>query len=151
MTPLRQQMIDALELRGCSPKTVKLYVDCIARFARHFNASPEKLGSDEVRTYLLYLVHERKVAWGTYKQALAALRFLYRWVLQRGEVVQDIRAPRPERHLPVVLSFDEVHRFFAAITSFKHRTLLMFSPMPQACAWPRQRAYARRTSTASGW
>jgi site-specific recombinase XerD len=127
MTPLRQQMIDSLELRGCSPKTVKLYVDCIARFARHFNASPEKLGSNEVRTYLLYLVHERKVAWGTYKQALAALRFLYRWVLQRGEVVQDIRAPRPERRLPVVLSFDEVHRFFAAITSFKHRTLLMFA------------------------
>jgi site-specific recombinase XerD len=127
MTPLRQQMIDALELRGCSPKTVKIYVDCIARFARHFKTSPEKLGTEEVRSYLLYLVHERKVAWGTYKQALAALRFLYRWVLKRGEVVQDIRAPRPERRLPVVLSFDEVHRFFAAITSFKHRTLLMFA------------------------
>lgn len=62
---------------------------------------------------------------GTYKQALSALRFLYRWVLERGEVVQDIRAPRPERRLPVVLSFEEVHRFFAAIPSFKHRTLLM--------------------------
>jgi integrase/recombinase XerD len=127
MTPLRQRMIDALELRGLSPKTVKIYVDCIARFARHFKASPEKLGSDEVRTYLLYLVHERKVAWSTYKQALAALRFLYRWVLERGEVVQDIRAPRPERRLPVVLSFDEVHRFFVAVPSFKHRTLLMFA------------------------
>ena len=127
MTPLRQQMIDALELRGCAPKTVKIYVDCIARFARHFNASPEKLGTEEVREYLLYLIHERKVAWSTYKQALAALRFLYRWVLNRGEVVQDIRAPRPQRRLPVVLSFDEVHRFFAGISSFKHRTLLMFA------------------------
>ena len=125
MTPLRKQMTDALELRGLSPKTVRLYVDCVARFARHFGKSPEKLGSEEVRTYLLYLIHERKVAWGTYKQALAALRFLYRWVLETGEVVQDIRAPRPERRLPVVLSFDEVHRFFAAITSFKHRTILM--------------------------
>ena len=125
MTPLRQQMTDALELRGLSPKTVRLYVDCVARFARHFGQSPERLGSAEVRTYLLYLIHERKVAWGTYKQALAALRFLYRWVLENGEVVQDIRAPRPERRLPVVLSFEEVHRFFAAITSFKHRTILM--------------------------
>lgn len=127
MTPLRQRMIETLELRGVSPKTVKLYVDCAARFARHFNKSPERLGSEEVRQYLLYLIHERKVAWGTYKQALAALRFLYRWVLNRGDVVQDIRAPRPERRLPVVLSFAEVHRFFAAITSFKHRTLLMFA------------------------
>jgi site-specific recombinase XerD len=127
MTPLRKRMIEALELRGVSPKTLQLYVDCVARFARHFGKSPEKLGAEEVRIYLLYLVQERKVAWGTYKQALAALRFLYRWVLQRGEVVQDIRAPRPERRLPVVLSFEEVHRFFAAIPSFKHRTLLMFA------------------------
>jgi site-specific recombinase XerD len=127
MTPLRKQMVDALELRGVSPKTVKLYVDCVSRFARHFGKSPEKLGAEEVRSYLLYLVHEQKVAWGTYKQALAALRYLYRWVLNRGEVVQDIRAPKPERRLPVVLSFDEVHRFFAAIPSFKHRTLLMLA------------------------
>lgn len=127
MTPLRQRMIETLELRGVSPKTLKLYVDCVARFAQHFGKSPEQLGTEEVRTYLLYLVRERKVAWSTYKQALAALRFLYRWVLERGEVVQDIRAPRPERRLPVVLSFEEVHRFFAAIPSFKHRTLLMLA------------------------
>lgn len=127
MTLLRKRMIEALELRGVSPKTVKLYVGCVARFARYFNKSPEQLGSDEVRTYFLYLIHERKVALSTYKQALAALRFLYRWVLNRGEVVQDIRAPLTGRRLPVVLSFDEVHRFFAAIPSFKHRTLLMFA------------------------
>jgi integrase/recombinase XerD len=48
-------------------------------------------------------------------------------VLEQGELVEDIRAPRPERRLPVVLSFEEVHRFFAAIPSFKHRTLLMFA------------------------
>lgn len=127
MTPLRQRMIEELELRGMSPKTLKLYVDCVARFARYFGKSPEQLGPEEVRTYLLYMVNERKVAWGTYNQTLSALRFLYRWVLNRGEVVQDIRSPRPERRLPVVLSFDEVHRFFAAIPSFKHRTLLMLA------------------------
>lgn len=127
MTPLRKRMIEELELRGMSPKTVKLYVDCVSRFARHFNKSPEKLGREELRAYLIYLLEERKVALGTYKQALAALRFLYRWVLNRGEVVQDIRGPKEGRRLPVVLSFDEVHRFFAAISSFKHRTLLMFA------------------------
>jgi len=127
MTPLRQKMTEALELRGVSPKTLRLYVDCVARFARHYGKSPEKLGRTELREYLLYLLNERKVASGTYKQALSALRFLYRWVLEQGDVVEDIRGPRPERRLPVVLSFEEVHRFFAAIPSFKHRTLLMFA------------------------
>ena len=127
MTPLRKRMTEALELRGMLPKTVMLYVDCVARFTRHFGKSPEKLGTEEVRTYLLYLIQERKVGWSTYKQALAARQFVYRWVLERGEVVQNIRKPRPERRLPVVLSFQEVHRFFAAIPSFKHRKLLMFA------------------------
>lgn len=125
MTALRQRMIEDMELRNFSPKTIQLYVQNVARFARHFGKSPDQLGPHALRTFLLYLVQERKVAWGTYKQALAALRFFYRIVLKRGDVVEDIRCPRPERRLPEVLSFAEVQRFFAAVHSFKHRTLLM--------------------------
>ena len=125
MTPLRQRMIEELELRNLSPKTIQLYVQNIARFAKHFGKSPQLLGPEAVRTYLLYLVQERKVAWGTYNQVLASLRFLYRHVIKRGEIVHDIRAPRRERRLPEVLSLEEVRRFFAAVRSFKYRTVLM--------------------------
>jgi integrase/recombinase XerD len=52
------------------------------------------------------------------------LRYLYRWVLKRGDVARDIRGPRRVRHLPVVLSLDEVRRFLAAIVSHKHRMVL---------------------------
>jgi integrase/recombinase XerD len=64
MTPLRQRMSEALELSDVSPKTLKLYVDCVARFVLHFGLSPEQLGTEteEVRTYLLYLVREQKVS-----------------------------------------------------------------------------------------
>jgi integrase/recombinase XerD len=125
MTPLRKRMIDEMELRNFSPKTIQVYVENVARFARYFNKSPDKLGPEDVRTYLLYLVQERKNAWGTYKQALAALRYFYRWVIKGPEIVEDIRCPRPERRLPVVLSFEEVRRFFAAIPSFRYRMILM--------------------------
>jgi site-specific recombinase XerD len=118
-------MIDTMEMRNLSPKTIRLYVDNVARFARYFGKSPDQLGSEDVRKYLLYLVQEKKLAWGTYKQALAALRYFYRWVVKGPEIVEDIRCPRPERRLPVVLSFEEVQRFFAAISSFKHRMILM--------------------------
>jgi len=125
MTLLRKRMIEEMALRNFAPKTVELYVDQVARFARHFGQSPERLGAEEVRTYLLYLVEEKKLAWGSYNQALAALRYFYRWVLKRGEVVGDIRGPRRVRHLPVVLSQDEVRRFFAHVVSYKHRMILM--------------------------
>jgi integrase/recombinase XerD len=125
MTPLRKRMIDEMELRNFSPKTVGMYVGEVARFARYFGKSPDKLGAEEVRKYLLHLVQEKKRSWGTYKAALAALRYFYRWVVKGPEIVEDIRGPRPERRLPVVLSFEEVRRFFAAISSFKHRMILM--------------------------
>ena len=125
MTPLRKRMIDEMQLRNFSPKTIGMYVDNVARFARYFNKSPDKLGPEEVRTYLLQLIQEKQRSLGTYKVALAALRYFYRWVIHGPEIVEDIRCPRPERRLPVVLSFDEVRRFFAAIPSFKHRMILM--------------------------
>jgi site-specific recombinase XerD len=125
MTPLRKRMIEEMEIRNFSPKTIRLYVDNVSRFARYFGKSPAKLGPEEVRQYLVYLVQERKLSWGSYNQAVAALRYLYRWVLKRGEIVRDIRCARPERRLPVVLSVGEVRRFFAAIPSFKHRMILM--------------------------
>jgi site-specific recombinase XerD len=118
-------MIEEMELRNFAPKTVDLYVDNVARFAKHFGKSPEVLGEEEVRQYLVYLVEEKKQAWGTYNQALAALRYLYRWVLKRGEVIHDIRGPRRVRRLPVVLSPEEVGRFFANVVSYKHRMVLM--------------------------
>jgi integrase/recombinase XerD len=125
MTPLRKRMIDEMQLRNFAPKTIQVYVENVARFARYYHKSPDKLGPEEVRAYLLYLIQERKNAWGTYKQALAALRYFYRWVIKGPEIVEDILCPRPERRLPVVLSFEEVRRFFAAIPSFKYRMILM--------------------------
>jgi len=110
-------MIEEMQLRNYSPKTLRLYIDHVIRLARYFDRSPDELGTSQIREYLLYLVRERKVAWGTYKQALAAFRFFYRFVLNRADIVSDIRCPRPERHLPVVLSMEEVRRFFAEIRS----------------------------------
>jgi len=125
MTPLRKRMIEEMKLRNFAPKTIELYVDNVAKFARHFGKSPELLGEEDVRQYLVYLVEERKLAWGSYTQALAALRYLYRWVLKRGDIVRDIRGPQRVRRLPVVLSLDEVRRFFAEVVSYKHRMILM--------------------------
>jgi site-specific recombinase XerD len=120
-------MIEEMRMRDYSEYTIAAYVSAVYRLAAFYHRSPERLGREEIRTFLLDLVEEKKVAWSYYKQVLAALRYFYRYVLCRGEVVEDIRCPRPERKLPIVLSVEEVSRFFKAIPSLKHRTILMLA------------------------
>jgi integrase/recombinase XerD len=125
MTPLRRRMIDDMTLRNLAPKTIASYTQRVAAFARYFKTSPEQLGPDQVRTYLLHLVHERHLSWSHSNQVRSALRFLYRVTLKQDWVMQDIVCAKKPHTLPVVLSPDEISRFFRAITNLKHRALLM--------------------------
>lgn len=124
MTVLRRRLIEDLQLKGFSPHTQLAYVQAVARFARHFKASPDKLGPEEVRQYLLYLVNERHVAWSTYNVTLCALRFFYQTTLGRTALLEGIPCPKEPKRLPVVLSREEVTRFLAAAAHFKSRVML---------------------------
>jgi Phage integrase, N-terminal SAM-like domain len=73
MTPLRRRMIEDMTLRNFTTQTIRSYVWCVARFACHFNSSPEHLGPEGVRAYLVYLVQERRVSLSYYKQTRVAL------------------------------------------------------------------------------
>lgn len=125
MTPLRRRMIDDMALRNFAPQTIQSYVQCIARFARHFNKSPEHLGPEHVRGFLVHLVQQRRVSLSQYKKSLAALRFLYRVTLGRHDVLESIPPVKQPRALPVVLSPDEVLRFLASIRNIKYRAIFM--------------------------
>jgi integrase/recombinase XerD len=125
MTPLRRRMIDDMTLRNFSPGTIRAYVGCVARFARHFHISPDGLGHEHVRAFLLHLVQERGASMSHYNQTRCALRFFYRVTLGRLDIVESIPPARQPRTLPVVLSPDEVARVFAAIANLKHRAILM--------------------------
>jgi integrase/recombinase XerD len=124
MTPLRRRMIQDMQLRNFAPRTITVYVNCVARFARHFAESPELLGPDDVRAYLLHLI-EQQQSWGYYNLHLQALRFLYNVTLGRPEVIEHLPCPKRPKRLPVVLSPEEVTRFFAAVARLNHRALLI--------------------------
>ena len=55
MTPLRQRMLQDMEIRNLAVNTQLAYVQQISAFARHFDRSPEVLGPDEVRAYQVHL------------------------------------------------------------------------------------------------
>jgi len=125
MTVLRQRMTEDMQVRNLSPHTQRAYIQQVSLFARHFDKSPAALGPEEIRTYQLYLMNERKLAPSSIQIAIAALRFLYRITLKKEWTFKEvIPSPKSATKLPVVLSPDEVLRFLGCLDNIKHRAIL---------------------------
>lgn len=124
MTALRQRMLEDLRVRNYSRKTQTTYIQHVARFAAYFKRSPDQLTTEDIRTYLVHLVEEKRVSWTWFNQMVCALRFFYGVTLGRGDMVPDIPFPRTSRKLPTVLSAEEVVRLLKAVRNLKHRTVL---------------------------
>jgi integrase/recombinase XerD len=125
MTPLRRRMIEDMQLRNFSPHTIRTYLERVTSLAKHFGRSPDRIGKDDLRAYLVHLVQHEHVSWSYYNQALCAIRFLYRVTLGMDWLIQGIPFAKHQQTLPVVLSLQEVARFFQAVPGLKYRTLLM--------------------------
>jgi len=112
-----EKVRDAIRVRHYSVRTEKSYTNWIVRFIRfHDCRHPKDMGAAEVAKFLTYLAVERKVAASTQNQALNALVFLYKAVLDRplGDMHGVVRARRAQR-LPVVLTPDEVSRVLQSL------------------------------------
>jgi site-specific recombinase XerD len=118
-------MIEDMQIRNLTLNTQRVYIANVFRFACHFRKSPDLLGPPEIRTYLLHLTRERRLAASSIIVTVSALRFFYMVTLKRPWVVEDdIPAGHQGRKLPVVLSKAEVARFLGAVDNLKHRMVL---------------------------
>lgn len=124
MTPLRQRMIEDMQLRGLSPKTQQAYVRTVRQLAEYYGQSPDQITEEELRQYFLYLKNEKQVSRSTCTVALCGIKFLYEHTLQRTwPTLSLVRSPR-EKKLPVVLSREEVHRILSRLYLKHHRVCL---------------------------
>ena len=101
MGELHDKMRDDLILKGYSPHTQNGYLRCARTFAKHFMRSPEEMGEQETREFLLHLVQVRKVSAATQDQYVNAIKFLYSVTLKRPETVKDISHPKRPKTLKV--------------------------------------------------
>ena len=124
MSPLRQQMHDAMLVRGLAVRTRQAYIEAIAKLARFYHARPDRLTAEQVEAWLLHLVRDRQLSFSSVNQAAAACRFLYGAVLKRDLAVFAVPMARTPQRQPDILARAELAALFAACDSPKSRALL---------------------------
>ena len=125
---LLDRLREALRARHYSPRTEQTYCHWVKRFIFfHHVRPPAEMGEPEVNAFLTSLAMKGKVSASTQNQALSALLFLYRYVLERplGQLGEVVRARKPHR-LPVVLTRHEVR---AVLSRLEGDKWLMASPI----------------------
>ena len=121
-TPRPPKLLDrvreANRLRHGSRSTEKAYVGWIRRYILfHGKRHPAEMGAPEVTRFLSSLAVQGRVAASTQNQALSALLFLYRHVLDQDLAWLDdvVPAKRPKTPFPIVLTRNEVHALAAEL------------------------------------
>ena len=108
---LLDQVRERIRLRQMSRKTEKCYVGWIARYIRfHGKRHPREMAESEVTSFLTHLAAQRDVSASTQRQALCAILFLYKHVLDIELGDLDIARARRRRRLPVVMTPQEVRQ-----------------------------------------
>lgn len=125
MGQLHDRMETDLKLAGYSPSTRKIYLLYARKFAAHFMRSPDEMGAEQVRQFMLHLIEKRRVSRETLRQVRASLSFLYAVSLNRPVEVEWLPAPRRLRALPVVLSGTEVKALLDTVRHPQYRVILM--------------------------
>lgn len=125
MTELRKKMIEDMKIRCFAPNTQMAYISAVAAFAKHYKKSPALLGNEDIKAYILHLVEDRQVAWNTLNVASSAIRFFYNITLGDKSKNIDIPPRKNKKHLPQVLSLEELESLFNTEKNMKHRVMLM--------------------------
>lgn len=124
MTPLRQRMIEDLQLRGLSERTQEMYVRAVRQLAEHYQKSPDQITEEELRDYFLYLKNVKHYSRSASTIALCGLKFFYEHTLKREWTTLTFIRPPQEHKLPVILSLEEVHTILQCVRLPRYRACL---------------------------
>ena len=118
-------MLEELQRRHYAQTTVMAYLSTVEAFAKHFHRSPDQLGPDQIRSYQVHLLEEKKLGVRTVAHRTAALRFFFSKTLKRTCPIEEVPYPKTPRRLPIILSQQETVRLIEGASNLFHRAMLM--------------------------
>ena len=123
VSPLRQRLIDDMNMRRFSRETQRNYIRDVGRFATFLARSPDTASADDLRRFQVEQ-RDTGVPVPTMNSIVSALRFFFTHTLDRPDLARKLVRLAHPRRLPVVLSRDEVARLLNATTCLKHQAAL---------------------------
>jgi site-specific recombinase XerD len=125
MTPLRQRMLEDMQLRNLGTETQRSYLHYVTGLARFYQVSPQELSLEEIREYQLYMINDRQYSPESVNCFVSAAKFLYNVTLELPWPEGALPRARVPLKLPVVLSAAETHEFFQHVCTIRFRAALM--------------------------
>ncbi|MER9339039.1 site-specific integrase [Mesorhizobium sp. M0293] len=123
ISPLRQRLIDDMNMRRFSQETQRNYLRDIGRLATFLERSPDTATTDDLRRFQIEQ-QDDGVPVPTMNSIVSALRFFFTHTVDRPDLARKLVRLAHPRKLPVVLSRDEVARLLNATTCLKHQAAL---------------------------
>ena len=125
MTPLRKRFTEDMQLRNFAPQTQRTYLHHITGLARFFQVSPEHLNLEDLRQYQVYLANDCRYSAQSVNQFVSAVKFLFDVTLEAPFDTAGLLRARIPNKAPLILSQEEVARFFEHVPSIRYRAALM--------------------------
>ena len=122
LIPLQKE----LSIRRYSRRTINSYIRYNRDFLLFANKNPEEIENEDIKKYLYYMVDKKNISASTLNIIINALRFYYGEILKR-KFIYEIKRPRKDRKLPVVLSREEIAKILSSVDNIKHKTILMLA------------------------
>jgi site-specific recombinase XerD len=120
LMPLQKE----LSIRKYSKRTIKSYMRFNRDFLLFAGKPAEEIKNEDIKKYLYHMVEQKKVATSTLNIIINALKFYYGEILKK-DFIFEVKRPRKDKKLPVVLSKEEIHKILNAHSNIKHRSILM--------------------------
>jgi site-specific recombinase XerD len=124
ISPLRERMIQDMQLHQFSARTQSSYVRSVEGLTRYYMRSPDQLGEEDLRRYFVHLTCERKLARATVTIALCGIKFFYEKTLKRDWSLTGVPTPKREKKVPVVLTREQAKAILARVRTVRHRACL---------------------------
>ena len=96
----------------------------LATASKYYRQSPDKITIEQLKSYLHYCTKERGLSVSTINQTINAFRILFQDVLGISWETIKIKRPRKNKHLPVILSKEEVSKMIEETVNLKHKAII---------------------------